>query len=226
MIYHLKLFQIMLIIAGAAGCTSVPAVDRKDASQLFETRVDDKWTVSYRFPTDHAGFTPLPLKEATSEGDTGTRIGGVFYPSGLFDRTIFSTLYTVNVQSYREPFTADISPSEFVTVSSLEFKRRRADRLAVGAVFVPEPPNFHIESFNNSWWACSDLIRTGKGPNISNYACRRPVIGNQVIDVTVSFAHPVEQRSEAYKIARHKVHQIATSVAYTHENTSSSKRVD
>jgi len=152
-IHKLRLLLIALAIALATGSTFAPAVDRKDASQLFETRVDDKWTVSYRFPTDYAGFTPIPLKQVTSEGETGVRIGGVFYQSGLFDRSIVSTLYTVNVQRYSEPFAADISTSEFVTVSPLEFKRRRSDRLAVGAVFVPEPPNLHTDSFNNSWWA-------------------------------------------------------------------------
>lgn len=212
MICHLKLFQIMLTIVGAAGCALVFAKDSKDASQLFETRVDDKWTVSYRFPTDHAGFTPLPLKQVTSEGEVGVRIGGFTYPSGLFDRVTFSTLYAVSVRSYREPLKAGISAAEFVTVSSLEYKRKRAESIARRAMFVPEPPDFHIESFNNSWWVCSDVIRTGKGPDISDYTCRKPVLGDQVIDVTVIFSSAFKKRPELYEAARKKVHQIAASV--------------
>jgi hypothetical protein len=212
-ISYLKLFRIMLTIAGAAGCTSVPAVDRKDASQLFETRVNDKWTVSYRFPTDHAGFTPLPLKQVTSEGEVGVRIGGFTYPSGFLDRVTFSTLYSVSVRSYREPLKTNISAAEFVAVSSLEYKQKRTESIARGAMFVPEPPDFHIETFNNSWWVCNDVVRTGKGPGISDYTCRKPVVGDQVIDVTVIFAGTIEKRSEAYENARRKVLLIAASVS-------------
>lgn len=213
MIHQLRLLQIMLTIAGAMGYALAFATDTKDASQLFETRVDDKWTVSYRFLTDHNDFSPLPLKQVTSEGEIGVRIGGFAYPSGFFDRVIWTTLYAVSVRSYREPFKAGISAADFVTVSTLEYKQKRAESIARGAMFVPEPPDFHIESFNNSWWVCNDVIRTGKGPDISDYTCRKPVVGDQVIEVTVIFSSAFKKRPELYESARKKVHQIAASVS-------------
>lgn len=206
---------VILVLLTCLSCctvaTSAPAA--KTAWQSFETIVNESFVISYRLPEGHNGFSPEPKKLVTMTAQRAELIAGFSYPSGWFDRVMFSTLYSINVQRFAAPIPDGVAASTFASAKAAESSRRRQESVARGAMFVPEPTVLNELVLDGKWWICNDVIRSGKGPNVSEIECSRPIGGDLVLYISALFGHTIDRKTAGYAAARSHLEEIAGTIA-------------
>jgi hypothetical protein len=207
-------YSSFVVIVFLAGCTAAPLTSATTREwRSFETVVDEVVAISYRAPALHDGFSPQPKRIAMVRGKRFERIAGFKYAGGLFDRVIFSTLYSVDVQRFEQPIPDGITARAFIATRNAEMARRREASLVRGAMFVAEPSIPRELKLGQAWWICADIVRTDDGPNVSEIECSRPLDSDLVLFVTVTFGHAVKKASNDYEVAAKQLEELVGTVS-------------
>jgi hypothetical protein len=206
--------QFLVGLAGLsmlASCNALPLPDRKEMIwQNYMTVVDAQAEVTYAFPEGSYSLSPEPRDQVQSVVGQRVTLGGYAYPSGAFDRILFSTMYRLEVDRFTRPLINTANDLE-AAYRAAQQDREQQGR-ARGAVLSHEIGETWQVQLGGGTWVCGNFVSPINQSLAMKITCVTTLQSDSVLGITVTFARGSVIGTEGYRAGRQELMTITERV--------------
>jgi hypothetical protein len=167
----------------------------------YETKVDNSFVLTYELPITHGGFTPEPKPDISARLGKFELLAGYSYPSGWFDRVVFSAMFRVGLFKRPVQLNSLITAEAYTALKQKESVASREESISKNVRSIEEQAEHQTIQKGKIWWSCSNGMAISEPSKIRSRVCVRPIFGaTHTYDVIfrVDFGKPVAPSSSDF----------------------------